>query len=436
MEIQLSDKQQEAFDLYKSSQNVFVTGPGGTGKTTLIKHIVADAKSNRRNVQVCALTGTAAVLLNCNAKTLHAWGGFGLANGPATNVVSRIYADKRRHYNWKKVHLLIVDEISMMSAKLLEILDLAARKIRNNSNPFGGIQVLFFGDFYQLSPVGSPDEPESSQFAFEYELWDQLFPHYVCLDAVFRQNDEKHVKMLNNIRKGKLTKSSYALLSNRVGVELDIPFGLTPTKLLPLRRMVDSINSSHMSQLESDEVMSDVETVPDLSLMKDSKNHSQMVMEQDYLLKNTPCEKKLVLKVGAQVMCVVNLDLESATPICNGSQGMVIGFEGNRPIVKFTNGRVMTMDKHSWVSERFETVSIKQYPLILAWAMTIHKAQGATLDYAEIDAGSGIFACGQTYVALSRVRSIEGLSLTSFDPSKIKIDQRVKDFYERLESLQ
>jgi ATP-dependent DNA helicase PIF1 len=129
-------------------------------------------------------------------------------------------------------------------------------------------------------------------------------------------------------------------------------------------------------------------------------------------------------------MCVANLDMDDERPIVNGSQGVVTGFSGGMPRVLFTNGREMLMPKHSWASERHPSVSIKQVPLILAWAVTIHKAQGATLSYAEVDAGSGVFECGQTYVALSRVRSLEGLTLTSFNPSKIILDQKVIEFYE------
>jgi ATP-dependent DNA helicase PIF1 len=141
------------------------------------------------------------------------------------------------------------------------------------------------------------------------------------------------------------------------------------------------------------------------------------------------------LKIGSQVMCIVNIDLTNGEMLCNGSQGIVVRFstmDKRQPVVKFTNGYEMTMNYHIWPSENIPGLGVSQLPLILAWALTIHKAQGATLDVAEIDAGSGIFECGQTYVALSRVKSLEGLYLTSFDAKKIRIHKKVQEFYQLL----
>lgn len=435
----LSEEQQKVFELYKQRKNVFVTGPGGTGKSYLIKKIVEDAKKNNINYQVCALTGCAAVLLNCNAKTIHSWAGIGIASAPINKVIDRVYSDKKKHYNWKKTKLLIVDEVSMMSSKILKILDLLGRKICNPLFPFGNIQLLFFGDFYQLSPVGSKDDIDSMKYAFEYEHWYTLFPksQTIQLTNIFRQNDKQYIKILNQIRIGKLTKSCYEILTKRVNIDLEIPYNFTPTKLFPTRNAVDTINNKHMNDLiDNEEHVYDAVKEPQLELLTMSMTDTKLQLykqEQEYLLSNSLCENKLKLKVGAQVMCIANIDMEKSTnPICNGSQGIIKDIIDGKPLVQFTNGRTMLMEKHSWKSEKFESVCIKQYPLILAWAITIHKSQGATLDYAEVDAGSGIFACGQTYVALSRVKSIEGLSLKEFNPNKIKVDQSVIKFYSEL----
>jgi ATP-dependent DNA helicase PIF1 len=161
--------------------------------------------------------------------------------------------------------------------------------------------------------------------------------------------------------------------------------------------------------------------------------------ELDYLSSNLLCDNLIKLKIGSQVMCIINIQTEhGGLEICNGSQGIVTSFcEMTRnPIVKFNNGKIMTMTRHIWTSEKIPGIGVSQIPLILAWALTIHKSQGATLDVAEIDVGSGIFECGQTYVALSRVKSLEGLYLKSFDVSKIKINKKVKDFYESLTTYQ
>ena len=143
-------------------------------------------------------------------------------------------------------------------------------------------------------------------------------------------------------------------------------------------------------------------------------------------------DKEIVLKKGAQVMCIVNLDMESPEPIVNGSQGIVIDFVGGLPLIQFNNGARQTVGYHVWTSEYHQTIGVQQLPLIYAWAITIHKAQGVSLDMAQIDAGSNIFECGQTYVALSRVKSLDGLYLTAFNPQKIKVNRKVQEFYAAL----
>ena len=143
-------------------------------------------------------------------------------------------------------------------------------------------------------------------------------------------------------------------------------------------------------------------------------------------------EDRLVLKVGTQVMCIANIDVESELPVVNGSQGVVIDIEKGMPKVKFLNGLVKVFGYHSWLSENIKGISIKQIPLIHSWAITIHKAQGVTLELAEIDAGSNIFECGQTYVALSRIKSLDGLYLSAFNPQKIKVNEKVQKFYSNL----
>jgi ATP-dependent DNA helicase PIF1 len=155
-------------------------------------------------------------------------------------------------------------------------------------------------------------------------------------------------------------------------------------------------------------------------------------MEYTFLVNNIMADKEVVLKKGAQVMCIANIDMESAEPIVNGSQGIIIDFVNNLPLVQFNNGARRTVGYHTWSSETYPSIGVKQIPLIYAWAITIHKAQGVSLDMAQIDAGSNIFECGQTYVALSRIKSLDGLYLTAFNPQKIKVNKKVQEFYATL----
>jgi ATP-dependent DNA helicase PIF1 len=436
-----SEEQIKAFAAYSQGKNIFVTGPGGTGKTALIKYIQKDAARKGFNIQVCALTGCAAVLLECKAKTLHSWAGIGLGKGTFDQLVTKISKNRFLKGNWKGTDILVVDEVSMMSQKLLELLDAIGKAIRKDSRPFGGIQLIFSGDFYQLPPVGDKDDIETSKFCFESTLWSQTFSreNHIQLTKIFRQTDPVYQKILNQIREGRLKRSSNEMLLHSVGREILDNLCIRPTKLFPTRNKVDQVNTREMNALNTEEqefklkYHSDLEMTATELLKRRQFSKEQIQTELLYLKGNLRCDEVVKLKIGSQVMCIVNIELEKGQTLCNGSQGVITRIsEQGLPVVKFGAFETV-MGYHVWPSENIPGIGVSQLPLILAWALTIHKAQGATLDIAEIDAGSGIFECGQTYVALSRVKSIEGLYLTSFDASKIKVSRRVQEFYLSLE---
>jgi ATP-dependent DNA helicase PIF1 len=389
--MQFSSEQQKAYDLYLEGHNVFLTGPGGTGKSKWIQTV---AKSKSR-IQVCAMTGCAAILLECNAKTVHSWAGIGL--GDASKALKNKFARSR----WLTTDVLIIDEISMMSASLFELLDSLGKSIRRSTKPFGGIQLLFCGDFYQLPPV-------DAKFCFESPLWKGTFQHTVQLSILFRQKNEVYQSILHEIRSGKISKKSHLLLKERL---ID---GDGSTKLVPTRAQADAINTKEYHDLSGEEAV---------FTMKCSTTNQY---DSDYLKKNVRCDETIRLKVGTKVMCIVNID-ES---LCNGSQGEVVRID-DFPIVRFSHGEV-AIRPHVWSSDHS---SITQIPLIYAWAITIHKAQGATLQSAEINLGNDVFECGQTYVALSRLVDIKGLFLTSFNIHKIKLHPKVVEFYNSLEKI-
>lgn len=443
--MEYSAEQIIVFNKYGQAKNIFVTGPGGTGKTALIKYIQHDAFRKDCNIQVCALTGCAAVLLECKAKTLHSWAGIGLGNGSIDQLVTKIMKNRFLKSNWRSTDILVVDEVSMMSQKLFELLDTIGKAVRNNSRPFGGIQLIFSGDFYQLPPVGNTLEPETGRFCFESELWSQTFSkeNHVQLTKIFRQADPVYQKILNQIREGKLKRSSNETLLQKVGQQIPDNSVVRPTKLFPTRNKVDQVNFKEMNNLKTEEHEFNLKYHDDLEMTATellkrrqfTKEHIQT--ELLYLKGNLRCDEVVKLKIGSQVMCIVNIELVNGQMLCNGSQGIITKLsEQGQPVVKFSTIEApISMSYHIWPSENIPGIGVSQLPLILAWALTIHKAQGATLDIAEIDAGSGIFECGQTYVALSRVKSLEGLYLTSFDASRIKVSRKVQEFYASISDI-
>jgi ATP-dependent DNA helicase PIF1 len=441
--MELSREQQIAFNKYVQGYNIFITGPGGAGKSELIRMIYKHANSRFKDIHVTALTGCAALLLNCKAKTLHSWAGIGLANSPLEYYINVIKKKKFLREIWKQTDILIVDEVSMLSVKLFNMLNNIAKAIRCNNKPFGGIQLIFSGDFYQLPPVGNDTEPETQKICFESEEWSSVF-HRDCqieLVKIFRQKDEIYANILNQIREGKIKKRSNELLLGYVGREIDPSLITQPTRLYPTKNKVEQINLTKMAELETELKTFNIKYVTDVEMTKSEKatriefSESEIKVELDFMSGNMICDKEVKLKIGCQVMCVINIRATNGDIlICNGSQGIVKGFcdVTGYPKVKYNNGIERVMTRHIWESDKIPGTGVSQVPLILSWALTIHKSQGATLDAAEIDVGSGIFECGQTYVALSRVKSLDGLYLTSFDAKRIRINKKVKDFYESL----
>jgi len=430
-----------ALEKFNDGDNIFITGPGGSGKSYIIKQIKENAEKSGKHIQVCAMTGCAAVLLQCKAKTLHSWAGFGRACGESKDIVKRVVKNKHKKKLWKAVDVLVIDEVSMMSKKLFDIIDNIGRISRGKKDiPFGGIQVVLSGDFYQLPPIGENMDSDSIAFCFESENWDNCIPNVIELTTIYRQSDSSYKKILNQLRVGKITPSTITALTGRVNIP--ISEDVIPTILYPTRNQSDTVNNKEYKKLTADkEYVFDLQIVDDMADLKAEQKVARSNCCDEYvdsevvnLTSSVLVDKSLKLKVGTRVMCVANIDQECDLPIVNGSQGIVISFadNGSIPVVKFQNGAVRQIISHCWSSENVPGISILQVPLIYSWALTIHKSQGVTLDTAQIDAGSKIFECGQTYVALSRVKDIKGLYLSSFNYKSIKVNKKAKDFYDKL----
>ena len=448
----LSPEQKYAFKRFTMGDNLFITGPGGTGKTRLIQYFVEHSLKINKEIQVCALTGCAAILLKCNARTIHSWSGIRIAKGKKLDVIHNVLKNKKVIQQWKLKKILVIDEVSMMSEKIFDILDDLGRTIRRINLPFGGMQVIFTGDFFQLPPVGNFGEPETENFCFESSKWFEVFPldNHIELKTIFRQKDPLYIEILSQIRRGGLDEEKKNILQTYVKREFDPKKheGCIPVKLFSLRNKTDYVNKIMFEKIEETQydIKEDVKTNCD-HYIDSGKSFSKETIEKcknlslqdkereiEFLRTSMPCADILSLKKGAVVMCIFNIDIEME--ICNGSQGIVIDIiETNKelkPIVKFANGVVITMGKQYWQSEEYPTIAIGQIPLCLAWAFTIHKIQGSTMKMAEIDIGITIFEYGQIYVALSRIESLEGLYLLNFNPHKIKANPKVIAFYENI----
>jgi len=405
MSMSMSSSQQNAMESYVKGDNIFISGQAGTGKSFIINEMYNCAIENKKKIQITALTGCAALLLGKNAKTVHSWAGVGIGTGDISTHIKNIKKYNKLD-NWS-VDILIIDEVSMLSESLFELLDAIGKKIRKSNKPFGGIQLVFCGDFYQLPPI-------EELFCFESTLWEETFDTKIVFTQNYRKTDVEFQTMLNEVREGKISPEGCKLLIECTKKKID---EIKPTVIYPTKRLADQVN-----QFEN------ITLTTECNIYKACKSSINHQINAELDKQKGMYEDNLTLKIGSQVMCIVNLDQTNG--IVNGSQGVVVGFD-KYPIVQF-NKIKMKIVPHLWKNEKFVNEGIYQIPLILSWAITIHKAQGITLDQVMINIGSSVFEYGQIYVALSRVRSIEGLYIISLDVSKIKANPKVIKYYNSL----
>lgn len=414
----LSSAQKKVIELYLQGANLFVSGGAGTGKSFILNYLKHNFSS--QGLQITASTGISAV--NIGGTTIHSWAGIGLANQPLEQIINNLYTAKLSKLR-KKIILtksLAIDEISMISAETLDILDCVFKEIRQSTKPFGGLQVLFFGDFLQLPPVNRLQNKPN--FCFNSKIWSELNLQNIVLEEIFRQSDSKFIKLLNNIRFGKIEENDIKILKSRININ-DDSSSIRPTILTTHNSKVENVNHNFLKNIPHPEQIFNAQ-------------YSGDTFKIEFLKKNCLAYPQLRLKVGAQVMMIKNsLQKEG---IINGSLGLVRDFSNkkNYPIVEFANGKSFTIGPEEWLLEKFDPetkatsieASISQIPLILAWAITIHKSQGLTLDKISCDLSES-FSAGQSYVALSRARNLEGIFIQSINFTKINADQDAINFY-------
>ena len=408
-------KQAIALEILKSGKNVFITGSAGTGKTHLLKEYTRYLKERRVYPTIVAPTGIAASHLN--GQTIHSFFALGIREGIDEGYVEFLMDKKYLKTRFSKLKVLIIDEISMVSPELFSSMDQILRGFKGTDAPFGGVQVVISGDFFQLPPVSK--EPREKRFAWQSPVWKILDLQTCYLEKKFRQEDRKLVQILDDIRSGEISASSEALLSERHEKELASHF--KPTRLYTHNVDVDRINREELEKLSGESKHYRYES-----------SGSQKNIEK--IFKSSLVQEELVLKKGAVVIFIKN---NPEAGYLNGTTGTVEGFSpiDNLPIVRTTDGGKIKLDREEWSLENEHgkvMATVSQVPLRLAWAITVHKSQGMTLDAAEIDL-SKTFETGQGYVALSRVKNIEGLRLVGLnrmalqvDPLILHVDARIK----------
>ncbi len=405
--------QDEALAILESGQSALLTGAAGTGKTYLLRRFIKRAREDGKSVSVTATTGLAATHLN--GATIHGWAGIGIHDELPRSHLQKI--SKQRRDIITKTDILIIDEVSMLHDFRLDIVDEVVRHVRDNNQPFGGLQVVLCGDFFQLPPVNRTDSRQGS-FVTQSNIWKTSDLAVCYLDKQYRQADDaSYSDILNGIRAGQLTRSQLDALHAR-SKAVDDPF-TTRTRLLTTNADVDAINLEHLAQIDGD-----------LHEYTMESSGGKSFIEQ--LKRSCLAPEVLQVKKGAVVMCIKN---STDKKYVNGSLGVVKDFESTTdyPIVKLNTGKLVTIKPDSWelVDGDKRRASLSQLPLRLAWAITVHKSQGMTLDAARIDL-SRAFVEGMGYVALSRVRGIKHLILDGLNGMALRVSPLAKQIDNQL----
>lgn len=396
--------QKEAMELLKLGHNVFLTGAAGSGKTYVLNAYITYLREHGVSVAITASTGIAATHLG--GQTIHSWSGIGIREGCSDEDIDAIAKKDRIRRAISSTHVLVIDEVSMLHAHQLDLVDRIARRVRDGDRPFGGMQVILCGDFFQLPPVSS--NSGESAFAYECAAWNDGGFQVCYLHEQFRQGNDRLLDVLNMIRSGTVGEATKIPLRERYKKE---PEAGKPTRLYTRNVNVDAINNAELDKLEGQEKTFRMET----------RGFKAFV---EGLKRSCLASETLRLKVGAEVMFIKNA---LSGEYVNGTRGVVEAFDAEGfPVVRTLDGTTITAYPEEWRLEDDGAVraSLSQVPLRLAWAITVHKSQGMTLDAAEVDL-SDAFEPGMGYVALSRVRSLAGLKLMGLNEVALAVHPKI-----------
>jgi len=396
--------QKEALSVLKMGYNVFLTGPPGSGKTFLLNKYIDYLRKKDKAVAITASTGIAAT--HINGVTLHSWSGLGIKERISDKEIRLLMNKGYLRKKIKQAKVLIIDEVSMLKHSQFDAVDRICQYFRASFAPFGGMQVVCSGDFFQLPPIERNGE---AKFITESFAWKNMDMKICYLEGQFRQKDENLSALLNHIRANRIDESKKILFDAKYA-EDQFSFNGTPTKLYTHNVDVDAINISELDKIKGKE----------FSYHMESSGPKELVAS---LKKGCLAAEKLLLKRGAHVMFLKN-NFEKG--YVNGTQGKVIDFDEDQwPVVKTFSGRIITAKPAEWIVEGSdETIAqISQIPLRLAWAITVHKSQGMNLDVAEIDL-SRCFIKGMGYVAISRLRTLAGLKLAGINDLAFYVNEK------------
>lgn len=408
-------KQKQALQVMLDGQSIFLTGPPGAGKTFILNEFIRRARNQGKTIAVTASTGIAAT--HIGGVTIHSWSGLGIKEFIDSRTRQQLAGNSKLSKRYNSTDILVIDEVSMLHGHRLDMVNEVCKLLRKSERPFGGLQVILVGDLFQLPPVdrggGQPD------FVHLSVAWHELQPKICYLSEQHRQQSDGLLDLLEAMRRGELEEYHEDLLKTRLGIKP--AEGRIVTRLYAHNVDIDTVNQRHLQALTDQIYEYEMET-----------KGGAVKIEQ--LQRSVLAPELLQLKSGAEVMFVAN---NPAGSFVNGTRGQIIAFEDDKPIVRLHgSGRKIKVEPHSWKLEEDGKIraEVAQLPLRLAWAITIHKSQGMSLDAAEIDL-SRTFTPGMGYVALSRVRSLDGLYLNGINAMAVRLHPAIYDLDRQMKGL-